>query len=698
MKRKSELDVPVLGATEFAMTISGDDPRAILDGLRRFAGIVRRQRRLALCVKEEMADLESDDESEAAEEAIPTKRLKKDEAWKEDIAEYNVPFVGTSVPKGDTGRVVIGEWPTGLLQAYLRKSPLAVELTGDALIPGLGHIHKSLIRNKKGRTSKAIYKAYLKAIVELLSAAVPIEKLRVEDDGADDSVDEAYVRFVPAFVKHRLPGLLNLLKEETGNGKGKASVKGGCGELAPIVLDILSVLSATSTPTARHVARSLEGLPPGVLRILTRPQANQKTDGAEEAVSGLSVRDKARAASMRLASTLTEHGDFVVFSRISTAGARDRKVQPGILYLCMKDGLLDLATGADAGNGPLLGSVYEMILSVLSLAMKDAVPKRLLATIFTSECVQNLGELSSYAPVFTVDATVSNDSPGVTLLERVGSRSRRLLLLLLSEKNKSPLLSGLQIKDKNATYAEQTIVRALTGLASSQKGVEMHRFLVDCMFTSPLLVPALFRAFAAPDPKNCFGFVKSMSFVQRVLQYGPPLADCMAAMVKEEHGKLATCCLWPSSFQKQWLSRALQSPNALVVTETLKFLVRALRRIRPYMDERDDSSDLLSYVAKRLPDVQVVLSTMSRFGITKTAPGCIVINYVCELLKTLFAGMPDLVQDVTFDWSKLMPSTVREFCSAPLVVQVKILNCLNSVLTAQEVRALSCAVVAAMGF
>ena len=51
----------------------------------------------------------------------------------EDTGAFDVPFVGTSVAKGDTGTVVAGQWPTGLLQAYLKASPMAVELVFGGL-------------------------------------------------------------------------------------------------------------------------------------------------------------------------------------------------------------------------------------------------------------------------------------------------------------------------------------------------------------------------------------------------------------------------------------------------------------------------------------------------------------------------------------------------------------------------------------
>jgi hypothetical protein len=126
---KQERDTP-LGATEFAATLNGDNPQAILLALRHFTKIIRKERKEALRPKDyeeddddQEAGNESDDDESSnseSEENPPAKKFKKDEAWKEDTASYQVPFVGTAVTARDYGTVRKGQWPTGLLEAYLQ--------------------------------------------------------------------------------------------------------------------------------------------------------------------------------------------------------------------------------------------------------------------------------------------------------------------------------------------------------------------------------------------------------------------------------------------------------------------------------------------------------------------------------------------------------------------------------------------------
>lgn len=126
MKRKRPSP---LGVLEFTSALNGDDPHAILQKLRHFVHIVRYQRRLALGAAADGSDVEDDamEEDDASdgstcslfEAETASKRQRIDDktpAWQMDKNDYRVPFVGTSVAKGDVGSVVLGVWPTGFLE------------------------------------------------------------------------------------------------------------------------------------------------------------------------------------------------------------------------------------------------------------------------------------------------------------------------------------------------------------------------------------------------------------------------------------------------------------------------------------------------------------------------------------------------------------------------------------------------------
>ena len=143
MKRKCPTP---LGVLEFTSALNGDDPHSILQKLRHFVKLTRYQRHLALGAIGDGSNAEdqngamevdddtienhtegTDDESlfslfhEENNNNLPKRRKLSDKednapAWQMDKNDYRVPFVGTSVAKGDMGTVMVGSWPTGFLE------------------------------------------------------------------------------------------------------------------------------------------------------------------------------------------------------------------------------------------------------------------------------------------------------------------------------------------------------------------------------------------------------------------------------------------------------------------------------------------------------------------------------------------------------------------------------------------------------
>ena len=134
MKRKRPAP---LGVLEFTSALNGEDPHSILQKLRHFVKIVRFQRQVALGAivdgpHNEDNDHGTDQDEEDAsicslfeENIMPIKRQKLNDdntntpAWQMDKNDYRVPFVGTSVAKGDVGSAVAGCWPTGFLEGEI---------------------------------------------------------------------------------------------------------------------------------------------------------------------------------------------------------------------------------------------------------------------------------------------------------------------------------------------------------------------------------------------------------------------------------------------------------------------------------------------------------------------------------------------------------------------------------------------------
>jgi hypothetical protein len=134
MKRKRPSP---LGVLEFTSALNGEDALTILKKLRHFVHVVGYQRRIALGSTGNNGDShadnkdhdDDDDEDDGSvcsffndEEGPLVKRQKvaekvgKTPTWQIDKNNYQVPFVGTAVAKGDVGSVVMGVWPTGFLE------------------------------------------------------------------------------------------------------------------------------------------------------------------------------------------------------------------------------------------------------------------------------------------------------------------------------------------------------------------------------------------------------------------------------------------------------------------------------------------------------------------------------------------------------------------------------------------------------
>jgi hypothetical protein len=689
-KRRQRSDTAPLGATEFAAALNGDDPNAIYRCLKQFVRSVRRERdkALGLNASSQESSSSSDDEEETVIHA--NKKLKKDEAWKQDTAEYNVPFVGTAVSTSakDVGTVVPGEWPTGLLQAYLLKSPLAVELTGDELIPAINknNIHKSLLKQNNGALSRAIHKYYLLTLRDLVTAAIPFAVLRQQQLQADDeqivySKTTESPRFLSELIKLRLPALLSLLRDETANGKGATGVEGGCGPLASIALELLAAICQTSTPNARHVIRSLvEHTPESVLFFLLKPQRGNNINETTSSSSKAAVaRDDARAAALRLTAILVGQHDPAVFSCISSPGVKDRKIKPGLAYVALKEGLTGLR---DHGNDDVLLSASSLLRAMFKLITDNTLPRRLIYELMSRDFVQNLCHLTEQAPnnnhAFQNALDRTNDDHGTNAKEQLYIAARGLLFTLLMDPTKSPLLYALATDDKSAKNSEQVLVRAMIALLETHAGLDVQTFLVGCTTTTPRLQRALFQALSFPDSnKHVFLFCKRLNFVARMIRNGPSSLD-----LNDAEGANDATHIFPTGFRKQLISKALRSSNPFLVSETLKFLIQVLNRFEADLEKvsnPETKEGLRHSFCTCLPDLLSVLNLFTRFDMSVSKANAVVTGYACDLIRALRRVASQTLLDTNFEWIKLLPKDASVFCKAPLSLQTKIISLLVAV-------------------
>ena len=824
-----------MGALELAAVLNGEDPRRIWDALKSFVKLVQRERRLALGIvskstfnasssksrsdghsesppsdSDESSSSSSSSESEgedserddaaaaaaAADQPRNQKRFKASESWKEDTNQYDVPFVGTNVARGGRGAVVVvGQWPTGLLQAYLERSTKAVEFTGDHLIPPLGHIHKQLLRQKQGKLSHAIYKSYLKALAELVTAAIPKKVLvereafyhsnlsngaaSVDSDEKDDKAatavkGEENPSFLAAILKDRIPPLLSLLQTETKKGKGP------CSPLVPLILRILSNVAATSGATgaannhrnARTIARDIEQSIPEIVwkaalrlpplhrntkelhRPDTLPEEDNDDDEGENKASSKQLpptkdnkREESRTAVMQLTRTLLSSKDSTVLHYIGSPGSKERKLSAGLLVLALRDGLRD-TFAADLPSS-MRNAYYQEIVRLLqtlrqilySNSSRTVYSTRRWVEIFSQEVLQNLCDLSLHAPLLAkpdlfqsvLDATDTYETTTKSLssLEVAGMEARRLLWPLLVDRKRSPLLQWViqqqqqestvlgpsmnkQSGHNPANHAELSLVRAMGRLLDTHPAsgrLAWQQCFCHGMTATPTLLLDLFQKLTVPDPnKQPFSFLARLRFVSQVVQSdGTNPSECLAHFTSLGECVVASNVdpvikiLSPSALKKSVLSKAMQSKNAMVVAETLKCLICLVQRIKTVKksifaeNEAEDAVKFWALLSVKitilLPDLQVLLSTLSRFDLAegdRAAP--VLCGHLCQLLLSYASNLPEFIREVKFDWIKLLPGDTEVFCRLPATLQVQLLRTLEALLTINKVRgvALAC--------
>lgn len=733
MKRSRNDVSQELGALEFASILNnGEDARAILSTLGRFSKTIRRQRRQALLPhdyneEEYSSDDSSSEDDDENDDTITRKRPRKQEDWMEDTASFNVPFVGTSVAKGETGTVVEGEWPTGFLEVYLKASPMAVELTSGELIPPSGHVHKRLLskKSKHGkRASQAIYRAYLEALAELITAHVPISSLQ-RDYGVQPREEHEYLSpslsrdsFVSLILKDLLAGFMTLLNQETGGGKQMDR------PLVAVVLKVLANLSATSLGAAREITRALDAsLKDGILKSLLKSRKNSHRDKEQDDDEGELKEyedDCVRIECLRLAALLTEWQDAAITSFITTKGSRERKINAGILYLSLKLGLHDFTFEHNSQDDGDSDDGYVSVVTRLLRAVERLLPEsnrgprrplmstRDLVDLFSGDAFVHISQIASCAPPLTDSESFRNvlaekmmESP--TALEAAGSQGRRILFCFLANPERSPFLSRInneKADEKSVDHCIQQLVRAMMLLLQRNSSTPVQRFLIHCLQTTTALVQNFFKSVMVPDPtRQVFPFIARMGFLFRLVREVPPVSECIVGggTLDEQTVDCIVACIVPANLKKHVMSKALQSTNALIVSEILKLLCALMDRYRTFVDDGswgkdgDDVRELLAEAfIRRLPDMQPLLSVRSRFdpfsseGDVKASP--VVTGLVCKVLDSYARHLPQVLDSVKFDWTKLLPSDAKSFCLTIPVLQFQLLQTLENVLAVHEVR------------
>ena len=680
-----------LGASEFAAILNGEDTNAIQNALRRFVQTVREERRIA--VDDSSLDNEkssessaSDDDDKGDEPAQKKQKFRKEETWKEDTANYEVPFVGTSVARGDTGRVVAGEWPTGLLKAYVEKSPRAVEF--NHLLPG-GPIHKTLLRRKHGRTWHKVQKLYLQAVAELITAAVPLEHIKSEAVPSQSTAakDSSSRQLVDSVAASHFSGWCLLLKEETGNGKGKAAVVGGCGQLAPYIVRIFHRLSRISSEKARQIVREVEqNVSEHAVRFLLK-KPNKDWEEFEK-----SPRAASKIELLEWIGWLASIPDHVILSRLCSPGARERKISPGLLFISLKDGL------GDSGHESIAHVIELLVRKIRSVLLsEDSRSRKILIDLLSRDVVHNLCQISSCAPVLSsqngLEHVLKFTDKAENQKEAVGSETRRLLFLLICDPEKSPLIQSIQRNLKNAKRARPLILQIVQHFLKTEGG-EITKLVLRTLRVNPSLFASLLQSIPFPDMKKAFAFIARVNLAANIILHGPSVEECLGkdGSLKNvvDDGTVLQLFL-PCNLKDAVVRKALQSGNFLVVAEVLKLIVFVLKRIWSYMPASGGDKNatleikrLWGLLKAWIPDPTMLVSLLMKADASRGQSSIFVANRVCVILKLLLERVPEVFSDFTFDWSKLL-SKDNSFASARSTVQIGRLETILCMLQANQV-------------
>ena len=362
-----------LGTLEFCTALNGDDPAAAISVLRRFVKTVRKERVEALSEDspEETQfceDLDDDDDASIASQQ-PLRKKAKVEDWKLDTKSYDVPFVGTSTYKGQTGTVQRGEWPTGFLKAYLEQSPHAMEILGKGsnegglpLVPPHGQHHEMLLKRQdsSGKDSSVkLFCLYILALGEIVTCCTSpevgkkeIRKLTLRKSDLHNNrtkysdqntakleknaeVKTSYQQIISTIMKEHLSILFNVLNIECTNSGRQSSI------LLAAILNTLGRLSSTSVGVAREISRRLDSdLKDGVLQRLAPSRFKNKKIAHNNNPEKESKREdsdlKTNAAYLSFASILLETGDSMTVSYAISPGMKETKVKPGIAFIALR--------------------------------------------------------------------------------------------------------------------------------------------------------------------------------------------------------------------------------------------------------------------------------------------------------------------------------------------------------------------------
>jgi hypothetical protein len=156
--------------------------------------------------------------------------------------------------------------------------------------------------------------------------------------------------------------------------------------------------------------------------------------------------------------------------------------------------------------------------------------------------------------------------------------------------------------------------------------------------------------------------------------------------------------LMPTGLTKSNLGKAIQSSNALFVTQTLKLIMAILERAHACMEQfrsETEFTDALAFaLLKKLPDVQALLAVRSKFDPFSESHASssssllgysIVTIHLFQVICLYAKVLPRQLQAIKFDWTKLLPEDPNVFLRSNKALQYGLLHGLQILASPNEV-------------
>jgi hypothetical protein len=219
-------------------------------------------------------------------------------------------------------------------------------------------------------------------------------------------------------------------------------------------------------------------------------------------------------------------------------------------------------------------------------------------------------------------------------------------------------------------------------------------FIVECVNKTPSLLPAYFRTLSLPEPKATFSCIASYSFITYLLHNVGKTWLCVekdrsSVITKSTtKGEQVLIHIIPKALTKNILTKAIQSSNLFLLSETLKLVIAVIKRAQNFLSSHQKlglQNDMKGWLLRRLPDLQVVLSARSRYDpfIKERSSSNMSRNLLTmlfyEVLISYSSTFQSTITSIQFDWVKILPDSSDAFLSSPKSLQYRSLLTLNAV-------------------